>query len=199
MIAGYVLAGGKSSRLGTDKTQLRLFDMKVDLLHQTYTCAKTALPSCWVVCRREQNYPDLPCINDHHEGIGPIAGILAALLHAKKQHFSAILALSCDLPFIHHTTLEQLIMASQQNPQTMLTAFFNRQTHKAEMLSAIYTVSSTPLFINAIKAGHFKLNRIIPWTHRTILFSDRKSERDLFNINTPDDLQHARNLITSHA
>lgn len=191
MIAGYILAGGKSSRLGTDKTRLHIFDRETDLLHQTYSCAKKVLASCWVVCRKEQNYEDLPCIKDRHEGIGPIAGIFSALLHARAQRVSAILVLSCDLPFIHPATLEILIESSRQNSQSLLTAYYNRQTHKTEMLAAVYSVASLPLVAKAIQAGYFKLNRVIPWTQRTLLFSDQESEHALYNINTPEDLQEA--------
>ena len=92
MILGVVLAGGLSTRFGSDKAQAQWHG------HSLLTHAVDQL-SLWceqvVIVGREQG--PAPCIPDWpHAGMGPLAGIAAGLHHARDAHFSAVLSCGVD-------------------------------------------------------------------------------------------------------
>ena len=92
MMLGVVLAGGQSSRFGSDKA-LALLDGESLLSH-----AVQAL-QCWcdavVVVGRKQ--APVPCLADWpRPGMGPLGGIAAALRHAAQQGFDEVLTLGVD-------------------------------------------------------------------------------------------------------
>ena len=92
MILGVVLAGGLSTRFGSDKAQAQWHG------HSLLTHAVDQL-SGWceqVVIVGRDNGP-APCIPDWpNPGMGPLAGIAAGLHHARDAHFSAILSCGVD-------------------------------------------------------------------------------------------------------
>ena len=100
-VAGVVLAGGLSTRMGHDKARLRLHGPdKPDLLARTHALLADLLPLCWVSCRADAPRSGYECLFDAKPGQGPAAGILAALRAAQAQGFAAVLALSCDMPLM---------------------------------------------------------------------------------------------------
>lgn len=195
LIAGAVLAGGRSTRLQRDKTKMYMHNNGVDMLHHTYACLHAIIQNCWVVCRKGQSVADLPCINDVYENVGPIAGIVAALTHAEAMDCKAVMAISCDLPLMQPAIIKRLLDTWMATQQSQLTAFFNRRTCKLEMLAAIYGINALPLFKQAIAEGHYKLNAIIPWAKTTVVFTDAETEVALFNVNTPEDLGMAQAML----
>lgn len=97
MILGAVLAGGQSTRFGSDKA-LALLDGRTLLEHAAHTLAR------WcervVVIGRDdgpvETLPDWP-----RPGMGPLGGVAAALRLAKAQGFETVLTIgvdSLDLP-----------------------------------------------------------------------------------------------------
>ena len=91
-VLGAVIAGGRSTRFGSDKAlaALRgrpLIDHVADLL-----AAQTAQV---IVCGREHG--DLPAVADTPAPhLGPLGGVAAALLEAQARGYSAVLTVPCD-------------------------------------------------------------------------------------------------------
>jgi len=94
-IGGYVLAGGKSSRMGSDKALLELAGKPL-ILH-----AVTKLHRVCADVHILSNRPELaayaPLVKDLHAGCGPIGGIEAALEHSPHEWN---LFLPVDMPFL---------------------------------------------------------------------------------------------------
>lgn len=94
MILGAVLAGGLSSRFGSDKAQAML-DGAPLLDHAVAALA----PYCTqvVVCGREHSrhatLPDRPA-----PGMGPLGGLNAALHEAQARGLTGVLVTGCDMP-----------------------------------------------------------------------------------------------------
>lgn len=92
MILGVVLAGGQSTRFGSDKALARLdgtplLSHAVDQL--SGWCEQV------VIVGREEG--PAPCIPDWpHADMGPLGGIAAALHHARDAQFSAVLSCGVD-------------------------------------------------------------------------------------------------------
>lgn len=92
MILGVVLAGGQSSRFGTDKAL-------AELNGRTLISIATDRLAGWcdqVVIAGRADGP-APCIPDWPApGMGPLGGLAAALHHARDEGFEAVLSCSVD-------------------------------------------------------------------------------------------------------
>jgi molybdopterin-guanine dinucleotide biosynthesis protein A len=104
-ILGAVLAGGRSSRFGSDKADAllkgrRLLDHAVQALSRHVEEV--------VVCGRETEgfvgLTDRPAPN-----LGPLGGINAALHHARKHGFSAVVTTGCDMPYFPAELFDALV------------------------------------------------------------------------------------------
>ena len=135
VLFGLVLAGGASTRMKRDKAalsyhgkpQLRwAFDLLSDRCSATFVSVRPDQ-------RDEPTRASLPQIVDREPGIGPIAGITAALFEHPK---AAWLVVACDLPFITAHTLQHLI--AQRDPQRVATAYRSSHDSLPEPLCAIW-------------------------------------------------------------
>src|SRR5579859_2029055 len=102
--AAWVLAGGQSSRMGSDKALLNLEG--VPLILRATSAAATVCNSVSLV-GDPAKYSNLgfPVVADEFEGCGPLAGIEAAL-RATSADWNLILA--CDMPRLETDILESL-------------------------------------------------------------------------------------------
>ena len=126
-VSAVILAGGKSARMGRDKSELvlcgkTLLELMSDKLKEIgikdimLSGAKKELPGTRIV-------PDI------YEGKGPAAGIHACLLEAEKP---ACLVVSVDVPLVSNETLRELIEAHEGS----VTALFH--DGEIEPLIAVY-------------------------------------------------------------
>ncbi|MFW5721657.1 MAG: molybdenum cofactor guanylyltransferase [Desulfohalobiaceae bacterium] len=189
-LAGVVLAGGKSTRLGQDKARIKVAGL--EMLHRTVQLLSSFTSELWVVGRDPG--PMLPTIRwalDERPGLGPVGGICTALRCTRKP----CLVLSCDLPFLDRETLEKLVgQRAKRTPDQVMTTFQQVETGYIESLVAIYEPEALGLMEEAVGQGIYKLSRIftperrchIPYTHDQAL--------PFFNINHPAELALMRKL-----
>ena len=181
---GLVLAGGQSKRMGTDKALLRYgarpqLDVCVELLGRH--CDKV-----FVSTRRGLPRPGFAVIEDAVDGLGPIAGIVAALQHDRAAPW---LVLACDLPFVDDATLAFLI--AHRNPAKLATAFLSAHDGLPEPLCAIYEPAMLAALENFIAQG-------IHCPRKALIRSDIErlalpNPRALDNMNTAAEFEAARN------
>ena len=104
MILGVVLAGGQSTRFGSDKALAELGGQT--LLARAYD-ALTGFCEFVVVAGRDKGpghvIPDWP-----HAGMGPLAGIAAALHLAQDENYEAVLSCGVDSVNLPDNLLESL-------------------------------------------------------------------------------------------
>src|SRR5215813_2504825 len=100
-IMGYVLAGGASSRFGTDKALAQLNGKSI--LDRTCELVRTVTSDSRIV-GDPAKYSSPPCITvpDLWPGEGPLGGIITALEDARKANArpTHCLIISCDMPFL---------------------------------------------------------------------------------------------------
>lgn len=198
-VAGVVLAGGLSSRLGQEKALLRFYGQdQPHLLERTHTLLAHVLVECWVSCRPGFPRPGYACLFDRQEGLGPCGGVHAALRAAKNKGHAAVLALSCDLPFMDEATLRKLLCAREAAENSrLLTAFCQKESGLIEALVAIYEVEALPLFDAALAKGRRKLSSIVPLAQQERVFYSPHESLPFFNINSAADLEQARRLLAA--
>lgn len=90
-ILGAILAGGQSTRFGSDKAMAMLPDGRTLMDHAIATLRPHVAEI--VVCGRAGGLPDRPA-----PGLGPLGGLNAALHHARARGFDGVLSSGCDMP-----------------------------------------------------------------------------------------------------
>jgi molybdenum cofactor guanylyltransferase len=145
--AGVVLAGGRSSRMGTPKAALEWHGST--LLRRTVGILARATGGPVVVVRaRGQELPELPSdikvIDDPQEGKGPVQGIAAGLA-ALADHADVAFVSSTDMPFLHPAFVRRVLRAVQEGadvglpvargyPQPLAAAYRTKLAATAERL-----------------------------------------------------------------
>ena len=108
-IAGIVLAGGLSSRMGTNKALLSLQGntllTRTEALLQRLDLDKVCISG---------EYADFHCIADEFPQLGPIGGIYSCA-KALIDDFDYMLVLPVDMPFITAAELSPLLQLTENN------------------------------------------------------------------------------------
>ena len=92
---GYVLAGGKSSRMGQDKALLKLAGKPLVL--RAVEKLQQICADFYILGNRPELEIYAPLVRDLHEGCGPLGGIEAAFSHSAKAWN---LFMAVDMPFL---------------------------------------------------------------------------------------------------
>src|SRR5437588_6394773 len=113
MYAGVVLAGGRSSRMGTPKAALEWHGST--LLRRTVGILARATGGPVVVVRASgQHLPGLPAgtlvVDDPQDGKGPVQAIAAGLAALRGRVETAFVA-ATDLPFLHPAFVTRVLRA----------------------------------------------------------------------------------------
>lgn len=188
-VSGFVLAGGKSTRMGQDKATLTL---------NGRTLLEHALAALRQVCRdvailgRYELYSSLaPVYEDIYPGCGPLGGIHTALSNAQTP-YSLIIAV--DTPFLMPEFLSYLAERAIASDAVVITPEIADYT---QPLSTVYSLDFLPIAERAIKAGNYKIVPLFPRS-QTLVIKEAELRRFAFsaemfeNLNTPEDLERAR-------
>lgn len=113
MLAAVILAGGKSSRMGTDKSLLMLPDSQQSLLEH---CQQTLalLSNCDVFVSGSQHQQG---IADVIPDCGPLSGIHGVISHIKthRPDLNELLVLAVDMPDISFEDLSHLLQTGRKS------------------------------------------------------------------------------------
>lgn len=149
-LSGLVLAGGLSTRFGSDKAAARVGGLS--LLERAMRLLASCLDDVWVSVRPEQACDGLRsrfrCLPDRHPERGPAAGLEAAHAQAPER---AWLALACDQPGLSAAEIRRLI--AERDPDRAATAFCNPRSGAPEPLCAIYEPATLAGLAKAVSAG----------------------------------------------
>jgi molybdopterin-guanine dinucleotide biosynthesis protein A len=179
-----------------DKTRLHVpDDDPLDMLARTHALVSAILPRCWVVCRPGHAFPEYDCIHDEAPVPGPVAGVHAGLLAARRAGCRALLALPCDMPFLDGPTIRRLLETwASREEGACLTTYSQVETGYIEALTSVYDVEGIPLFEAALARGERMLNRVVPPSRQCHIPYDATQARPFFNVNSPADLELARRM-----
>lgn len=187
-IAAFILAGGASSRMGTDKSQLRLEQ-------QTFTqrIAETLLQltdSVFIV-GRDSDESSLRSVADVYPKWGALGGIHAALAACTREW---AIVVACDLPFVTSELFSYL--AEQRMDHDAVVPI--QEDGRPQPLAALYRVD--PCLRQAtdlIEAGRRRpldlLNAVkTRWVAFDELRNFARAHSFFVNINTPEDYDAIR-------
>lgn len=185
-----ILAGGLSSRMGTDKAALEWEGET--LLERTARAALDAGLSVSVAGRSRPGTWPLPrvaFVPDRAPGRGPLGGLEAALHHAQAP----VLALACDLPLLQPADLHWLaaLFASAggtEGPHGLAV----RSAGRWEPLFSVYAPACLPLLEARLAAGRLSLHGLIEAGDFHAADAPAHVAAHLVNVNTPGDLARLR-------
>lgn len=193
-ISGFVLAGGRSRRMGLDKTQIPW--REGTLLSHAVEVMREAAGTVFIVSSREIQAPLAPVLADKVEDRGPLAGIHTAL-SATATDWNVMLAV--DLPLVSASLLRFIADACSGAAEQVV---IPRIQGKLQTLCAAYHRRVLAECDAALRNGESSIVRFltrIPM--RTLVeaeLSDQGFPAEMFlNVNTPDDIIRAQGAAES--
>ena len=184
-IQGLVLAGGKSTRMGTDKGMLNFYgknqrDVAIELLEKNNL--KTFLS-----VREDQEIGISNKITDKLVGLGPFGAICSAF---QENPNVAWLVIATDLPFVNDATIQKLL--KYRNPSKAATTIKGKDKQFPEPLITIWEPKSYTILLNYLAQGYSCPRKVLINSDIEIIEVDDNLIR---NINTPEEFKAAHKEI----
>jgi molybdenum cofactor guanylyltransferase len=183
----FILAGGKSSRMGRDKAFIE-FEGRT-LLVRALELARSISPSVSIVGSREKFCAYAPVVEDIVRDRGPLGGIHAAL-RASQTDLNLMLAV--DMPLVTQAFLRYLITAAKQASDAVVVV--PCPGGRLQPLCAIYRREFARQAEQSLGAGKNKIDHLFPLV-RTRIIEEAELQRAGFaprlfrNLNTPEELE----------
>lgn len=184
-LSAFVLAGGRSSRMGADKALLPFRGRT--LLERALDLARTVTASPRIVGSREQYSAYGEVIEDAYPGQGPLAGIHAAL-RASGTDFNLVLAV--DTPLLQPEFLRHL--GSRAESTGAVVTVPRTAEGQLHPLCAIYRRSFAGIAEAALRERRNKIDALFSLvTVEYVGISGSGFDENMFaNLNTPQDLEN---------
>ncbi len=192
-VLGAVIAGGLSTRMGKDKSLMRLGGLP--LIEHAARFLLARFPRVIIVSDHPDKYRflNLEIIPDLHKGIGPLGGIHAALAFAHK---GVVFISSCDTPLVPPPLIDYLLAVDspQRTRIPRLGGIF-------QPLLGSYDASLLPAIERSIANREHRVTSLLE--ENSFLSVEISSDLpfyspDMFsNINSPDDFAQMERRITA--
>lgn len=192
-MTAFVLAGGKSTRMGTDKAFLELEGNT--LLDRALLTLRRLSPEVMIVGERTKFAQFGPVIEDVFHNRGPLGGIHAALT------FSATdlnLVIAVDLPFLQSRFLNYLLDRARSTDALVVVP---RALGRMQPLCAVYRKDFRFPAERSISRGENKIDTLFHDVKTLILEEGEIVQRGFSaaifqNLNTPQEFEQAKKRPT---
>ena len=185
-LTAFVLAGGRSSRMGRDKAFLEFHGES--LLTRALRLAQSVSADVAIVGPSSKFAAFGRVVEDTFWNHGPLGGIHAAL---KSSTADLNLILAVDMPFVSPKFLAYLVDRARSD-NALVT--IPRNVEGWQPLCAIYQRAFAAKAEAALQAGENKIDRLFPGSDIAIITAKelkRFPGNQFRNLNTPDDLTEA--------
>ncbi len=188
-ITGVVLAGGKSSRMGRDKSQIAYHDTQ----HELFTARLLDQFCSEVYISKAKNsrasIGEFNILQDAVTDIGPIGGIYSIF---KFEKSNAIMVAACDLPLLSLNSIQKLV--NGRSPEYDAICLQSTESQYPEPLMAIYEQSMRELIISSVESGQLSPSQILRKCKLKSIIVDPDT---VFNANTEEDVAQALKKLKS--
>lgn len=177
-----ILAGGKSTRMGTDKAQLKFQGER--FIDRIYKLLSKHCKEITISANHNYGIEEVKLISDHFQNQGPLAGICETL---KQSNSESVFFIPCDTPNVNDEVIYRF--KSIKNTNQIVIGRFNRVL---QPLIGIYPKQVYPLMENAIIQQERSVKRFlegIPSDQLHVV----DFEQDILNINHPEEYRSLTN------
>jgi len=190
-VSAFVLAGGRSSRLGKDKALLALGDR--NFLQVALANAKAVCPTPIIVGSRSLYAAYGEIIEDRMSGCGPLGGIHAALSATMSD---LNLVLSVDMPLMDSGFLKWLTNQAAENTVAVTVP---ESGGRLQPLCGVYHRAILPRIETALSTGRYKVDAVFADIPKRIISEDEMTSAgfatEIFrNVNTPEEYESLTRL-----
>lgn len=199
-VEGFILVGGQSSRMGSDKSQL-VFGNRTGVERIAAALGPPTARVRLVGSGVHAESAGLERVPDTHERWGALGGIHAALI-ACAAEWAVIVA--CDLPLVSTELFARLWALTRPDAQAGIDATVPIQTDlRPQPLCAIYRRESCVKAAGELIAeGEHKPRALTAkvstrWVEFREIEDLPGSEHFFLNVNTPADYEHAKTVLAS--
>jgi molybdopterin-guanine dinucleotide biosynthesis protein A len=193
-VSAILLAGGKSSRLGTDKARVKL-DGESAMI-QSIAEKLSAVSDDIVVSTNGRRYDEITMpvrwAVDIYPGAGSLMGLYSGMLAVKYDY---AIAVACDMPFINIELLKYMISIPRDYD-----ALLPRIGDKTEQLHSIYSKICLPKMKKFLDSGRLKITAFLDEIDVKYVPEDSINRYDpqhlsFFNVNTAEQLKEAQDIV----
>ena len=180
-IYGLVLAGGKSTRMQTDKSLIHYHG--IPQREYAWTLLNEVCDKTFISCREDQaaeineSFHPLP---DTFHDLGPFGGILSAF---RKYPNAAWLTIASDLPFLDQELVETLIQ--NRNPSKVATAYWDPKHEFPEPLITIWEPRAYSELLHFLSLGYSCPRKAL--INSDVQLLESSDTMKLMNVNYPDE------------
>jgi molybdopterin-guanine dinucleotide biosynthesis protein A len=188
-VTAFVLAGGKSSRMGSDKAFLRLGDET--LLARALKAAGSVAAEVLIVGDAKKFAGFGWVVEDLYPDRGPLGGIHAALLSSATE---LNLMLAVDLPFVEPRFLQYLLLRALESGALVTVP---RSGQGLQPLCAVYRRGFAKVAEQSLLEGKNKIDSLFTRV-KTCVIEENELARvgfsgEMFrNLNTPEEFEKAK-------
>ena len=193
-ILGVILAGGKSSRFGSNKADAHLGDKT--LLEHTISKVEKNFLEVLIVSNNESikiNKKNVFLVKDFIKGqLGPLIGILSAMkwIEQNNKKYKWIATFPCDTPFFDDSIIEKLKNCSLSNDHLL---FFLNSRKKRHNIFGLWSLKLIDILEEDIRSNNFR--KVELWADKIGVQKievNTEGFNKFLNINTLGDLEDAK-------
>jgi len=187
-----ILAGGRSTRMGEPKTVAELAGRP--LISYPVAAALAVDLEPWVVAKEDTELPELDCrvLIEPAQPVHALAGVVAALHDAGGR---GVVAVAGDMPFVE----DKLMAWLASHPGTMAIEAAGRR----QPLLARYDPADADSLASAVDRGDPAQDALGALGPKIVGEDDLRRfgdpQRICFNVNTPEDLERAEQILAESA
>ena len=194
-ILGVILAGGKSSRFGSNKSLSKLANYK--LIEHVINKIDTYFPKILIVSNDSSlkiENKKIKIIKDCIEGyLGPLVGVLTAMKYANsyKNKYKWIITFPCDTPFFNRIIIKKMIEKTNLADEKIYFVKDRKQRHN---IFGIWSTSLEKVLEDDLKNNFRKVDLWADKIGCNFIEKDIQNENEFLNINTKEDLELAEKI-----
>lgn len=183
-VPGYIMAGGRSSRFGSDKA--RALVGGTPMIRRVADALAPVCRPVLAVAEAAGKHDDLGVVTiaETHRGAGPMGGVLSALEHRLAAYGPGwVFVSACDTPWLTPAVARAVLGARVPGLDAVCP-----RTDRLEPMAAAYHTGFVARLSVMIEAGDLALHRAISGARSEVLHADAAAASALRQGTRPEDL-----------